>query len=104
MSASCTLDRLADDCPLTSIARNIAVQATEDDIDFSCKLFRRAVLDDQLSQLFVEGTSLLPLHGIFVLLASTSGRCAHCCELEMRMLVEEKDEPLAHGASGTKDA
>ena len=57
---------------LTCSPGNIAVQPTEDDIDFSREFFWRAVLDDQLAEFLVKSTGLLPLYGIFVLLARTS--------------------------------
>lgn len=87
---------------LTNVARNARVQPAEHDIAVG-KLARLALLDDDLARL-ADGRRLLPLHGVLVLLAGRPRRRTNGVELDVRVVLEEEDEALAHGARASEDA
>lgn len=86
----------------TNVARNTRVQPAEHDIAVG-KLGRLALLDDELARI-ADGRRLLPLHGVLVLLAGGPRRGADGVELDVRVVLEEEDEALAHGAGAPEDA
>jgi hypothetical protein len=88
----------------TSILSNIAIQATENDVDLVLELFCTAVLEHEITQLLAHGQALLPLDGVAVLLASVPGAGSDSCKSEVRVEGEEEDEALAYATSGTKNA
>lgn len=85
----------------TDFTSNIRIQPTEDNITL-LEVLRLALLHDNLGDV-AHGGSLLPAHGVLVLLARGARRGADGVELEVRVLGEEEDEALADGASGAED-
>lgn len=88
---------------LLRVARDVGVQAREDDVAFALELIRAAVLHDELAESFAHGQGLLPFHGVAVLLAGAFRGGADGGEGEVRVQGEEEDESLADGASRSQD-
>ena len=87
---------------LTNVARDTRIQPAEHDIAVG-ELARLALLDDKLARV-ADGRRLLPLHGVLVLLAGGPRRGADGVELDVRVVLEEEDEALAHGPRAAEDA
>lgn len=87
----------------TDFTGDVRVQAREDNVAV-LEFAGLAFADNHVGGFAAHGGCLFPSHGVFVLLARGARGCPDGVELERRMIGEEEDESLAHGARGSKDA
>lgn len=86
----------------TDIARDIAVEAREDNVGVA-KLVGLARADDKVLDCLWHAHALLPAHDVLVGLAGRAGRGVEGRDAEVGVCREEADEALANGAGSAGD-